>query len=339
MSQAFASNGNDVVLVGIKGSINADPFDYYGVKKNFKLKLSSNSPPKLINIISRIITSFKNVNGADIIYSRWALITLLVSVTTKKKIIFEHHHLPNNWVNIIFEKYIIQSKKIIKHVFITEALKKDYIEKYNGLLNKNLLVLPDGAQSIETAQVGPSFKKSLECVYVGSFYPGKGIEVVMELAKRMPNNRFHVVGGNVKEVKKFKKINANENIVWYGYLPNGQAMEVLMKGDIALLPNQKEVLIGKNKTNIGKWTSPMKLFEYMSLGKAIVASDIPVIQEILIDKKNAVLASPDNIDHWIESIRLLEGDRDLLKFISINAKKDLEYKYSWTTRAKRVIEE
>ena len=82
--------------------------------------------------------------------------------------------------------------------------------------------------------------------------------------------------------------------------------------------------------NISDFTSPLKLFEYMSHRKPIIASDLPVIREVL-NEKNSILVKCDDIDLWINSIKDLKNlkNRDL---IANQALSDF-YNYNWKNRA------
>ena len=95
----------------------------------------------------------------------------------------------------------------------------------------------------------------------------------------------------------------------------------------------------KNKyIEIGKYTSPLKLFEYMSQGKSIVASDLPNISEVLKNNYNSILCKSDNIEDWISAIHKLENDNELNLMIGINAKKDFEKYYTWEKRVKTIFD-
>ena len=80
--------------------------------------------------------------------------------------------------------------------------------------------------------------------------------------------------------------------------------------------------------------SPLKIFEYMSHKKPIVASDLPVIREVL-NKSNSILVKSDDIKLWINSIEKLK-DLKNRESISNQALSDF-YNYSWKNRAFLVL--
>lgn len=80
----------------------------------------------------------------------------------------------------------------------------------------------------------------------------------------------------------------------------------------------------------------MKIFEYMAAGKPILASDLPVIREVLQDGQNALLAPPDNPKGWLAALERLK-DESLRKNLAEQAYNDLTGKYSWQKRAQVVL--
>ena len=122
------------------------------------------------------------------------------------------------------------------------------------------------------------------------------------------------------------------------FLNQLEAMNVLKNEiDIALLPNSRNVYVGKKgNTDIGCYTSPMKLFEYMAYKKAIVASNISVLKEIIRDNDNALLASPEVLEEWVSAITRLQNDRMLYSSISCKAYDDFIRNYTWHSRCKKL---
>jgi glycosyltransferase involved in cell wall biosynthesis len=82
--------------------------------------------------------------------------------------------------------------------------------------------------------------------------------------------------------------------------------------------------------------SPLKIFEYMSAGKPIVCSDLPVIREVLEDKKTAFLCDPHNIEEWRDALLIL-SDENIRNNMSTNARKEFREKYTWQIRSRMVI--
>ena len=83
--------------------------------------------------------------------------------------------------------------------------------------------------------------------------------------------------------------------------------------DILLAPLQKHVSIHSGHSNIAEWTSPLKIFEYMATNKPIIASNLPVLKEILKHEYNCLLCSPDDITDWIKAINRLKNNKTLSK--------------------------
>jgi glycosyltransferase involved in cell wall biosynthesis len=111
----------------------------------------------------------------------------------------------------------------------------------------------------------------------------------------------------------------------------------LERFDVALVPMQKTVL-RKDGVDIARWTSPMKLFEYMSVGKVIVGSDLPVIREVLEQEANALLVEPEDIDGWCAAIRRLAGDPGRRNALATEAKARFLKFHTWSARASEVID-
>lgn len=337
MCEALAQADNIVKLQGIEGTENnnTSPFDYYDVSENFEVDLRKGGKKHLSD---RIFAIIKNACEADLVYTRYAIAAFISAIILRKRTVYEYHLMMDRKYNNIIEKCLIKST-YTRHVFITGALLNAYRKKYPILSLEKSIVLPDGANdphiSLEMEK-----KKKLACGYIGSFAPGKGIELVIRIAALLPDVVFHVVGGRTEEIEKLRQTSTS-NIIWYGYLKQSEAMNVLKKYiDIALLPNQKKMYVGNGYGNgyvdIGAFTSPMKLFEYMAYGKAILASKIPVLEEIVSDGKNAITVDPSNANEWAKEITNLIQNNELYEKIRLNAYYDFKSKYTWLQRAKNV---
>jgi glycosyltransferase involved in cell wall biosynthesis len=96
--------------------------------------------------------------------------------------------------------------------------------------------------------------------------------------------------------------------------------------DIALLPG------------INDYASPLKLFEYLWLGQAVVAPDQQNIREVLTDGKDALLVDPKSPTAMTDATLRLCRDEELRTRIGAEAKNTLSSKgLYWSTNANRIV--
>ena len=79
----------------------------------------------------------------------------------------------------------------------------------------------------------------------------------------------------------------------------------------------------------------MKMFEYLASGRAIVASDLPVMHEVL-DDDTAVFCEPDNLQAWLNALQDLIANENKRNLLGQNAK-HASKKYSWVARAQNAL--
>ena len=78
----------------------------------------------------------------------------------------------------------------------------------------------------------------------------------------------------------------------------------------------------------------MKIFEYMAAAKPIIASDLPVLREVLNDS-NAILVDPEDIDAWRDALAALRDAET--QGSGRKAHEQLLRSYTWQARASRVL--
>ena len=158
------------------------------------------------------------------------------------------------------------------------------------------------------------------------------------MCKKINDMTFHLVGGLKEDIeywKNYSKLLNLDNIYFYGFVSPKESIKYRNSFDIFLAPYEKKVSIfGSNESDTSKFMSPLKIFEYMSHKKPIIASDLPVIREVL-NESNSLLVECDNIDLWINSLKKLR----VLKNRELIANKALIdfSNYSWNNRAILVI--
>jgi glycosyltransferase involved in cell wall biosynthesis len=173
--------------------------------------------------------------------------------------------------------------------------------------------------------------------YSGHLYSGRGIGLILTLAQRLPEIYFLLIGGEPDDVAELKCIvNEREldNVLITGFIPNSQLPGYQAMCDVLLMPYQKQVSASSGG-DIANYLSPLKLFEYLACGRAILSSNLPVLQEIL-DDTNAHLLDPQDIDNWVQSVVMLKNDPGIRSKLAKKAQQDSR-KYAWISRAEKIL--
>lgn len=309
MCSAFASLGHDVSLIvpnrkEVIEKETDDIFGFYDTEKNFRILKHEIYYIRHIGRMLFELFAVRTLNRIqpDLVYST-DLIAAWLSAMNGYKTFLEIHQAPVKLS--VLKKFLFKrldvSNNFIKFITITSAL-SDYISDQFGINQEKLLVLPSafyGSNPRSVTTKKPSNDR-LQVGYIGSLFIGKGMEIISRLPLYFNNIDFHVVGGNASDLSYWKQRINYKNLYFHGYIKRSNLPEQISRLDICLLPNQRKVILGGG-ADIGKYTSPLKMFEYMAYGKAIIASDIPVLREVL-DETNSILVDPDDIDGWCNAI-------------------------------------
>jgi glycosyltransferase involved in cell wall biosynthesis len=194
--------------------------------------------------------------------------------------------------------------------------------------------LPDAP----TARAKLGFTEKLTATYTGHLYPGRGLELMVNLARRNPDVSFVWAGGRPEDVAAWTaRLNDDgiDNIRVLGFIPNADLPLVQAAGDILLMPYARKIAVSSGG-DTAAYASPMKAFEYLAAGRAILASDLPVFGEVL-DADNCLLLPPEDVDAWDHALRRVLADRPLRETLASQARRDARA-YGWTERARRAIE-
>lgn len=355
MCQAISDIGHDVTLLvpdrpSAEERIHGSVHSFYNVRQNFeieKLPFPGSSIPGPSGPLGfGLATAYRTLRVLpDLVYGR-SLIGCSFAAAVGRSTMFETHVPgPTSDLEARLFPWLLRSPRFQKLVVISDALRDHYSGRFRSL-NDRIVVSHDGADPIEGDPIGLRDVRpdrngdALDVGYVGNLYEGKGIEVISEIADDSRFADFHIIGGYDEDVSYWKREMGNQaNVCFYGFQPHSRAMGYLQSLDVAVAPYQRAVKGVNGGPNLAEWMSPLKLFEYMAAGRAIVSSDLPVLREILTDEETALLVDPDSPDAWVSALRRLSEDEPLRRELGANAKAQFERKHSWKRRAERLIEE
>lgn len=343
MCAAMVRANHEVVLFGRRapGSSDQSIFRYYGLEPTFELDLVSSSIGRRAPAVagaSRLLTRALTFRP-DLYYARRRPLAVVASFGLTP-LIFEAHEMPIRAFDRRMEMRVFRSASFLRLVTVSRALADEYLAVWPELCSKITVAHSASDQiSDSTSPVSIARKAGAPQIgYVGSLYPGKGMETIIKLAERLSGMDFHVVGGEEEHIRYWQEKGCPPNVIFHGHVRHADLSGYLLAFDVALAPLQQRVSIDFHDSDIGKWTSPMKIFEYMAHGLPIIASDLPSLREVLVDEENSRLVQPEDIDGWIAALTRLVSDPSFRKDLARRAKSDFLLKYTWDARVSCVLQ-
>lgn len=288
----------------------------------------------IINIISKLICIIKfKMSKSDTLYTRDVHFAF-IGYFFFKKIFLELHfpYISKKTLSYYLIFFLIKKNKI-KFIFISNQLLKIYQKKF--ILKKNRCIIAHSS-SENLLIKKKKYQKEISVGYCGHLYKGRGIELIINLAKKLKNFRFNILGGFSYDLENIKRENlVPNNLKFIKHKDYSEIKNFLYNNDILIAPYNKErVYAGQTETS--KFMSPLKIFEYMASKRPIVSSNHLVLKEVLKHNKNSILCDPNNLNEWLRALRRLKN-RKLRKKISEEAYNDFINQYTWDKRVKKIL--
>lgn len=349
MCQAMANLGISVECV-LPGRIRKKRlFEFYDITTPFRVTSISIASGPARRPLHGLLSAFyarrkkKDYDFAltrDLVFSYFS--TKIFGIPT----VYDAHHPP---VNHLAKKIIgsfSRSPSLIGMSFNSDGLRRIYASL--GIAGRNPVVAPNGVErkmleekydmsSLRTS-LGLPLGKKIVC-YCGNTYRGRGLELLVRVAGRMPDVQFLVVGGrewdNLFWCEMARETGA-ENFRMEGFVRQEKVPDYLRASDVLVMPYSSGMTI-EDGTEAGEFTSPLKLFEYMAAAKPIVATAVPSVLEILRHGENSVLVPPDDEEEFLRALGLVLSDQRLCARISRRARSDAAG-YTWEKRVERIID-
>ncbi len=275
----------------------------------------------------------------------------LLKVIRRKKLIYDaHEHYPSLIAeNSVFPDFLRplvflicdRGEKVLANILTDYVITVDEVlkEKFKKI-NRNVCVISNYPK-IELFEIHSSTVEasSNDVIYVGGLTKIRGtLETIMAFEKvleKIPGAKMTFVGGFIhpeyekKVMDYYHSHNLEENVTFTGHVSHGKVGEYMKNASVAiglLQPNPRYEL-----------AIPVKLFEYMASGKAVVMSNFKYNSKLISEIKCGLSVDPNNIQEIADTIIwLLEHPEDA-KNMGKNGRRAVEAEYNWENMEKRLL--
>lgn len=352
VAQALVQNGHRLRLLvpGQGRTAWRDLARLYGLSEHFAVEWLPTAPRWQRNdfawkAVRRALYERKAVPGEHWVYT-WSFQAAVLSLLAGLPALLEVHDLPTGRLGPLWLRAFLRLPGRKRLVLITHALRVALEQRYGRLLPfRDLVVAPNGVEleryaglpspSEARAQLGLAEGLTVACT--GHLYAGRGGDLFLALAQRFPERRFLWVGGRLEDVEAHRVRAAGlglHNTLFTGHVPQVELPLYQAAANILLMPYGRAIA-GSGGGNSAEICSPMKLFDYLAAGRAILSSDLPVIREV-IDEDCARLAAPEDLESWTAALSDLLEDGALRVRLAARAR-ERAVLYSWKERERRCL--
>ncbi len=217
---------------------------------------------------------------------------------------------------------------------------RDYIASL-GLSRKLVTVIPNGVSPSDfPASPLPAREGRIPVLlYIGTLADWQGLEVVIQALPKILERqavRLHIVGrGRSRQrkllSKQIRKLGMEECVVIQSAVPHHEVPALIAESDICIAP------LGLNDRNVTQGACPIKVLEYMASSRPLIASNMPIVRELVREDVDALLFSPNDPDDLARQVLTLLNDFELSKLLSDAATERVLSKFTWHVAQKKLI--
>jgi glycosyltransferase involved in cell wall biosynthesis len=283
-------------------------------------------------------------SGAEAVYV-WPLQAAVLALLFRLPVLLEMHGEPEGSFGPLLFRLFLALPGRKRWLPITQALvdllagrypvgRTPYLVSPNGVDLERYTGLPEPSQ----ARQALGLPEQATVGYTGHLYPGRGMNLLVTLAQHFPQVHFLWVGGHPADVARWQGQLASldiPNVTLTGFVENSRLPLYQAAAEVLLMPYER-IIAGSSGGNSAAYCSPMKMFEYMACGRAILSSDLPVIGEVL-SESNAVLCPPEDAQAWESALSGLLVDGARRGALARRAQQDVQA-YTWIERARKALE-
>jgi glycosyltransferase involved in cell wall biosynthesis len=281
-------------------------------------------------------------------HGRFSVAGALLARTLRVPLILEYNGseiwMANYWDPTRFRSWLQLCEDVMLKcasliVVVSDPLKEELLAR--GVPLQRVLVNPNGVdpQYFHPGCGGQEIRKELGLTpqavvveFVGTFSHWHGITVLQQAIVQLLRTdqhdrlRFVLIGEGPLQGKMREALAAHEasrKVIFTGLISHSKVRAYLDAADILVSPH---VPMPDGRPFFG---SPTKLFEYMSMGKAIAASHLDQLAKVLTHGETAILSEPGNVNEFVAAVQLLASDAGMRECLGRQAREAALERHTW----------
>jgi len=216
---------------------------------------------------------------------------------------------------------------------------RDYIASL-GLDRKTVTVIPNG---VSPSDFSPSplperTGRVPAMLYIGTLADWQGLDVLIKalplILEKHPVQLKIVGRGRSRQrkmlAKQIRKLGLEEHAIVQPPVPHHEVPALIAEADICVAP------LGLNDRNVTQGACPIKVLEYMAAGRPLLASNMPIVRELVREDVDALLFSPSDSEDLAHQALALLDDFDLSQRLAESASKRALSKFTWHEAQKKL---
>jgi len=342
---ALAKAGHNIKVITGRPDRGGSIFEYYGIKpmpqfEVIQVPMLRGTPfswHAVFNFFCLLkILELKNKGAADLIYLREIKLSrffLKFKKILKIPVVIEVHDLKVKKFYSSCPEYNKDERYVFHRVDGIIVLLNTFASILQETYNIDGVLV--AKVPLASEKTGFSYAQSGRKIigYIGQLYPMQGVDILVEAMTYLPEARLNIIGGGERDLKRLKKLalekKISDRVDFLGFVAPHEVPERAKEADVMVICALNS---GKRR-----YSAHTKLYEYMAMGKPIVAVDIPSISEEVTNGKDALLARPEDPEDLAKKIREVLDNPGLAETLALNAYKAAD-EFSWEKRALRLSE-
>ena len=217
---------------------------------------------------------------------------------------------------------------------------RDYIASL-GLSRKLITVIPNG---VSPSDFSPSPLLSREgriptLLYIGTLADWQGLEVVIKALPKILEQQavqLRIVGRGRSRQRKvlskhIRKLGVEGSVFVQPAVPHHEVPALIAESDICVAP------LGLNDRNVTQGACPIKVLEYMASSRPLIASNMPIVRELVREDVDGLLFSPNDPEDLARKVLMLLSDAGLSKRLAESATERALTKFTWHESQKKLV--